>query len=119
MQSTVQSVLNMKELRSKRSTGLEVPCQVFPFVYGLFPFGRSKKLGSIPGSHQVNHFTTGFYFLLLTCMPKHQPVKMTILLKVTVGLVLVVNSEFVLSKCFALCVNAHFVFKSPLHNCSH
>ena len=27
MQSTVQSVLNMKELRSKCSKGLEVPCQ--------------------------------------------------------------------------------------------
>ena len=27
MQSRVQSVLNMKELRSTRSKGLEVPCQ--------------------------------------------------------------------------------------------
>jgi len=27
MQNTVQSVLNMKELRSTRSKGLEVPCQ--------------------------------------------------------------------------------------------
>jgi len=53
MQSTVQSVLNMKELRSTHSKGLEVPCQVFPFMYGLFLSEDLKKLGNILGSHQV------------------------------------------------------------------